>query len=328
MRVVFFGTKEYDKIWFEPLSKKYNADIHFVEARLNEETAVLADGAQAVCIFVNDNADKNTVDKLYKLGVRLILLRCAGFNNVDLKACKDKITVLRVPGYSPEAVAEYSAALLLAVNRKIHRAYIKTREFNMSINGLMGVDMHGKTAGIIGTGKIGIAMIKILNGFGMNILAYDPYPNKALNINYVPLDELLKHSDVISLHCPLTKENYHLICSDNIEKMKNGVFIINTSRGALIDTDDLLEAIKVGNKIGGVALDVYEEEEGIFYEDLSDEGIRDDNLARLVTFPNVIITSHQGYFTKEAMQAIAVTTLENLKMFENNEKLVNEVTEN
>lgn len=327
MKVVFFGTKEYDKIWFEPLSKKYNTDIHFVEARLNEETAVLADGAQAVCIFVNDNADKNTVEKLYKLGVRLILLRCAGFNNVDLKACKGKITVLRVPGYSPEAVAEYSTALLLAVNRKIHRAYIKTREFNMSINGLMGVDMHGKTAGIIGTGKIGIAMIKILQGFGMNIIAYDPYPNKTLSINYVSLDELLKCSDVISLHCPLTKENYHLICSAGIEKMKNGVFIINTSRGALIDTDDLLEAIKAGNKIGGVGLDVYEEEEGIFYEDLSDEGIRDDNLARLVTFPNVIITSHQGYFTKEAMKAIALTTLENLKMFENNEKLLNEVTE-
>jgi D-lactate dehydrogenase len=324
-RVLFFGTKPYDKIWFEPLCEKYGIDIHFTETRLNEETAVLAKGFNAVCIFVNDNADKNTVQVLYNLGVRLILLRCAGFNNVDLSACKNKITVLRVPGYSPEAVAEYSVALLLAVNRKIHRAYIKTREFNMSINGLMGTDLHGKTAGIIGTGKIGIATIKILQGFGMNIIACDPYPNKNLDINYVSLDELLTTSDVISLHCPLTKENYHIINKNTLAKMKNGIFIINTSRGALIDTEDLLDAIKEKDKIGGVGLDVYEEEDGIFYEDLSDKGIQDDNLARLVTFPNVIITSHQGYFTKEAMKAIAITTIENLKMFENGDKLVNEV---
>lgn len=325
MKIVFFGTKPYDKIWFEPLSSRYGADIHFVEARLNEETAVLAKGFEGVCAFVNDNLDKKTVDKLYELGIKLILLRCAGYNNVDLKACKDRITVLHVPSYSPEAVAEYAMALLLSVNRRIHRAYIKTREFNMSIDGLMGVDMNKKTVGVVGTGKIGQAMIRILKGFGMKIIAYDPYPVKDLDVEYVEMDRLLEESDVITLHCPLTRENYHLINKKSISKMKKGVFIVNTSRGALIDTHDLLEAIKAGNKIGGVGLDVYEEEEGIFYEDLSDEGIRDDYLARLVTFPNVIITSHQGYFTREAMEAIAITTLENMKMYENGEVLVNEV---
>lgn len=326
MKITFFGTKPYDRTWFEPLGREYGMDIHFVESSLNEETAILAQGSEGICIFVNDIADKETIEKLHKLGVKAIFLRCAGFNNVDLQAAKGKLHVMRVPSYSPDAVAEYAMGLLLAVNRHIHRAYARTREFNMSIHGLMGTDLCGKTAGIIGTGKIGQAMIRILKGFKMRIIAYDPYPDKELGVDYVSIKELMETSDVISLHCPLTKDTQYIINEDSLKHMKKGVFLINTSRGALIDTSALLEALKEPGKISGVGLDVYEEEEGIFYEDRSNDIVEDDSLARLMTFPNVLVTSHQGYFTSEAMQAIALVTLENAYQYENNIELMNEVT--
>lgn len=326
MKIVFYGTKPYDRIWFEALQQEYGMDIHFVESSLNIETAILAKDAPGICIFVNDKADKEVIDKLYELGVRAIFLRCAGYNNVDLAAAKDKIRIMHVPGYSPEAVAEYAMGLLLSVNRNIHRAYVRTREFNMNINGLIGKDLFHKTAGVVGTGKIGQAMIRILKGFQMNVLAYDPYPSKDLDVSYVSLEELIKKSDVITLHCPLTPNTKYLINEETIKEMKDGVFLINTSRGALIDTKALLEYLKEPKKIGGVGLDVYEEEDGIFYEDKSNDIINDDTLARMMTFPNVLITSHQGYFTSEAMQAIALITLENAYQFEINGRLVHEVT--
>lgn len=312
MKIVFYGTKPYDRIWFEPMAKDYEYDIHFLEADLNYDTAGLAKGYDAVCIFVNDDCSGPVVERLAGEGIRAILLRCAGFNNVDLRMAKEKgIDVLRVPGYSPEAVAEFSMGMLLCVNRKIHRAYLRARDFNMNIHGLMGEDLYRKTAGIVGTGKIGQAMVNICKGFGMRVLAYDVYPNETLPVEYVPLDELFRLSDVISLHCPLTEENYHMINRESLARMKNGVYIINTSRGALIDTPALLDALLVKGKIGGVGLDVYEEESGIFYEDCSNDIMKDAVLARLMTFPNVIITSHQGYFTEEAMQAIAIETMAN-----------------
>ena len=323
MDIAFFGTKPYDKLWFEPLSKEYNCNIHFIDSGISEDTVILAKNCEAVCIFVNDYITENIAAKLEELGVKLILLRCAGFNNVDLKATRNhNLTVMRVPSYSPAAVAEFSMASILTVNRQTHRAYSRTRDFNMTINGLMGIDLYGKTAGVIGTGKIGQCMIDIFNGFHMNVLAYDLYPNENLDAVYVSLDELFEKSDVISLHCPLTKETRHIINEDSINKMKPGVILSNTSRGALIDSTALIAGLKSG-KIGAVALDVYEEEEGVFYEDVSNEIILDDVLSRLSTFPNVLITSHMGFFTKEAMQAIAVTTLSNAVAFEKGEKLVN-----
>ena len=323
MNIAFYRTKPYDKLWFEPLSKEYGCNILFIESGITEDTVILAKNCGAVCIFVNDYITENIAEKLAELGIKLILLRCAGFNNVDLKATKKYgITVLRVPSYSPAAVAEFSMASILTVNRQTHRAYSRTRDFNMTINGLMGTDLYGKTAGVIGTGKIGQCMIDIFNGFHMNVLAYDLYPNENLDAVYVSLDELFEKSDVISLHCPLTKETRHIINEDSINKMKPGVILSNTSRGALIDSTALIAGLKSG-KIGAVALDVYEEEEGVFYEDVSNEIILDDVLSRLSTFPNVLITSHMGFFTKEAMQAIAVTTLSNAVAFEKGEKLVN-----
>lgn len=322
MKVAFYGTKPYDRIWFEPLAGNYGVELTFLEAPCTRNTAELARGNEAVCIFINDTLDAALIDRLCEMGVRAILLRSAGFNHVDLKACKGRIRVLRVPSYSPEAVAEYAAALLLTVNRYTHRAYTRSRDFNLNINGLMGTDLHGKTAGIIGTGKIGQAMIDILRGFHMEILAYDLYPNPALSIEYADLDDLLERSHVISLHCPLTKESHHIINGDAIAKMRDGVYIVNTSRGGLIDTSALIDGL-LSRKIAGVGLDVYEEEEGIFYEDRSNEIIHDEKLARLLTFPNVLITSHMGFFTKEAMQAIAVETLENAYALENGLPLVN-----
>lgn len=326
MKITFFGTKPYDRIWFEPLGQEYGVEIHFVESRLNWETAVLAKGCEGVCIFVNDTADKKAIDVLCDLGVKVIFLRCAGFNNVDLKAAKGRIHVLRVPSYSPDAVAEYAIGLLLSVNRYIHRAYVRTREFNMNIHGLMGTDLCHKTAGVIGTGKIGQSMIRLLKGFQMRVLAYDVYPNEELDVEYVPLKELFSKSDVISLHCPLTPDTRYIISEESLQCMKQGVYILNTSRGALIDTKALLKALKEPGKIGGVGLDVYEEENGIFYEDRSNDIMEDDMLARLMTFPNVLVTSHQGYFTTEAMQAIAIVTLENAYQYMNHMELMNEVT--
>ncbi len=324
MKIAFYGTKPYDKIWFEPMGKEYGFDIHFIEAACNQETIFMAKGYDAICIFVNDYVNAEMINALYEMNVKAILLRCAGFNNVDVKAAEDKIVVLRVPSYSPEAVAEFSMALLLTVNRLTHKAYNRTREFNMSLNGLMGVDLYEKTVGVIGTGKIGQAMIRILNGFQTHVICYDPYPVEGLDAEYVPLEELFRSADIISLHCPLTSDTKHIINQKTIGMMKKGVYLVNTSRGALIDTEALIEAM-LERKFGGVGLDVYEEEEGVFYEDRSNDIITDDNLARLMTFPNVLVTSHMGFFTKEAMQAIALTTLENAYALENGLPLVNQV---
>lgn len=324
MKIAFYGTKPYDKIWFEPMGKEYGFDIHFIEAACNQETVFMAKGYDAICIFVNDYVNAEMIDALYEMKVKAILLRCAGYNNVDVKAAEDKIVILRVPSYSPEAVAEFSMALLLTVNRLTHKAYNRTREFNMSLNGLMGTDIYEKTVGVVGTGKIGQAMIRILNGFQTHVICYDPYPIEELDAEYVSLDELFKSADIISLHCPLTTDTRHLVNRDTIAMMKKGVYLVNTSRGGLIDTEALIEAMLEG-KFGGVGLDVYEEEEGVFYENRSNEIITDSHLARLMTFPNVLVTSHMGFFTKEAMQAIAHTTLENAYALENGLPLVNQV---
>lgn len=339
MKIAFYDTKPYDKVWFEPIAKEKGFEILFLEEKLNKNTAIFAKTCDAVCIFVNDSADEETLKTLSDVGVRAVLLRCAGFNNVDLKYAKEyDITVLRVPSYSPRAIAEYALGLLLAVNRKIHRAYVRTRDFNYSINGLMGIDLVGKTIGIVGTGKIGQAMMSVVRGLDMHVLLYDPYPldcvmNKTedaiarfgSDIKYVDLETIYKEADVISLHCPLTKDNQYMINKETIAKMKDGVILINTSRGSLIHTTDLLEALAVG-KFGGVGLDVYEEEEAYFFEDRSDEIISDADLVRLTSYRNVILTSHQAFFTKEAMQAIAMTTLDNAECFENGNTLENIVS--
>ncbi len=324
MKIAFYGTKPYDKIWFEPMAKEYGFEIRFIDLPCNEETIFLAKGYDAICIFVNDYVNAKMIDQLYEMKVKAILLRSAGFNHVDVKAAEDRIVILRVPSYSPEAVAEFAMSLLLTVNRHTNRAYNRTRDFNMSLNGLMGSDLNHKVAGVIGTGKIGQAMIRILNGFQMQVLAYDPYPAKGLEAEYVSIEELMGKSDVISLHCPLTSETEHIVNKETIALMKQGVYLINTSRGALIDTDALIDGL-LQKKFGGVGLDVYEEEEGIFYEDRSGEIIQDENLARLMTFPNVLITSHMGFFTSEAMKAIATETLENAYALENGLPLVNRV---
>ncbi|MBQ4530962.1 MAG: 2-hydroxyacid dehydrogenase [Lachnospiraceae bacterium] len=324
MKIVFFGTKPYDKLWFEPLAKEYGIDVDFVETKCAEKSVVLAKGADAICVFVNDKITAGMIDKLHEMGVKGILLRCAGFNNVDVKAAKDKMVILRVPSYSPEAVAEYAMAMLLTVNRKTHRAYTRTRDFNMSIQGLMGTNLHGKCAGVIGTGKIGQAMIRMLKGFSMDILAYDPYPNENLDVTYVTLEELIKKSDIITLHCPLTEETKHLINRETISLMKDNVYLINTSRGALIESNSLIEGL-LNKKFAGAGLDVYEEEAGVFFEDRSDDIITDEILARLTTFPNVLITSHMGFFTSEAMEAIARCTIENALELEKGGPYTNEV---
>ena len=323
MKIAFYGTKPYDKICFEPMGKEYGFDIHFIEASCNQETIFMAKGYDAICIFVNDYVNAEMIDALYEMKVKAILLRSAGYNNVDVKAAEDKIVLLRVPSYSPESVAEFSMALLLTVNRLTHKAYNRTREFNMSLNGLMGADLFEKTAGVIGTGKIGQAMIKILNGFQMRVICYDPFPVEGIEAEYVDLEELFEQSDVISLHCPLNSGTKHIVNRSSIAAMKKGVYLINTSRGGLIDTEALIEGMLEG-KFGGVGLDVYEEE-GVFYEDRSGEIITDENLARLMTLPNVLVTSHMGFFTREAMHAIAKTTLENAYALENGLPLVNQV---
>lgn len=312
MKIAFYDTKPYDKKWFQPLAKEMNFDITFFETRLNKDTAILATGNNAVCIFVNDEADKETLDILSEQGVETILLRSAGYDNVDLKAAEGKFNVLRVPSYSPAAVAEFALTLMLAVNRNVHRAYQRTRDFNFSINGLMGMTLKGKTLGIVGTGKIGQTMIDIMQGFNMEIIAYDPYPIEGLKATYVSKEELFKRADVITFHCPLTDDTKHMVNADSIKMMKDGAILVNTSRGAIVDTTALVEALKIG-KFTGVALDVYEEEDEYFFEDRSNEIISDDELSRLLTFPNVLITSHQAFFTTEAMKAIAETTLNNFK---------------
>ncbi|WP_446786313.1 2-hydroxyacid dehydrogenase [Macellibacteroides fermentans] len=327
-KIAFFGAKPYDISSFDQVNKDFNYDIKYYKGHLNKNNLVLTQGTDAVCIFVNDTADAEIIDGLAKNGVKLLTLRCAGYNNVDLAAAKGKMKIVRVPAYSPYAVAEHAVALMLSLNRKIHRAYWRTRDGNFSLHGLMGFDMHGKTAGIIGTGKIAKILIKILKGFGMNIVAYDLYPDYAFaeeqGITYTTLDELYKQSDIISLHCPLTDKTKYLINDISICKMKDNVMIINTGRGLLIHTNALIEGLK-NKKIAAAGLDVYEEEGDYFYEDKSDKIIDDDVLARLLSFNNVIVTSHQAFFTKEALHNIAETTLLNIKAFMENQPLANEV---
>ena len=327
-KIAFFGAKPYDIASFDKVNEKYNYDIRYYKGHLNPNNVVLTQDTDAVCIFVNDTADAAVIDAMVDNGVKLLALRCAGFNNVDLKAAKGKLPVVRVPAYSPYAVAEYSLALMLSLNRKIHRAYWRTRDGNFSLNGLMGFDMHGKTIGIIGTGKIARILIRLLKGFGMRILAYDLYPDMKFageeGISYVSLDELYRESDIISLHCPLTDQTKYMIDKDSIDKMKEGVMIINTGRGQLINTNDLIEGLKE-KKIAAAGLDVYEEEGEYFYEDKSDKIIDDDVLARLLSFNNVIVTSHQAFFTKEALHNIAETTLQDIEDFRCHRPLVNEV---
>lgn len=314
MKVAFFDTKSYDIPGFEHYAADSGLEIKFFETRLNEDTASLAAGYDAVCVFVNDTVSAAVVDQLCQLGVKVLVLRCAGFNNVDIKACQGRLPVYRVPAYSPYAVAEHAMALLLTINRRTHKAYIRTRDFNFSLQGLAGFDLHGKTVGIIGTGKIGRVFADICKGFGMKILAYDKYPNPDSGLTYVDLPELFEQSDIISLHCPLTEETHHIIDAASIAKMKTGVTILNTSRGALINTEDLIAGIK-DKKVGAACLDVYEEEGDFFYEDYSGHIVRDDKLVRLIAMPNVIVTSHQAFLTQEALDSIASTTVDNLVKF-------------
>lgn len=329
MKITFFGTQPYDRASFDKINPDFGFEFNYHRSHLNAKNALLASGADAVCIFVNDTADADTIRQLSELGVRLIALRCAGFNNVDLKAAgKYGIPVVRVPAYSPHAVAEHAVTLMLALNRKVHRAYWRTRDGNFSLHGLMGFDMYGKTAGIVGTGKIARELIRILKGFGMEVVANDLYPDEKYaaraGITYVSLDELYAHADIVSLHCPLTEQTRYMINADSIPKMKRGAMLINTGRGQLIHTEALIEGLKE-KQIGAAGLDVYEEEAAYFYEDTSDRIMGDDVLARLLSFNNVVMTSHQGFFTHEALDNIALTTLQNISDFDHRRKLANEV---
>lgn len=319
MRILFYDTKKYDKDSFEKIREEYcDIDIDYLDTDLTAQTARLAKGYDGVCAFVSSDVGTDVIKALADKNVKLILMRCAGFNNVDIKTAGELgITILRVPGYSPEAVAEHAMALALAVNRKIHKGYIKVRENNFSLIGLTGIDFNGKVAGIVGTGKIGAAMCRICRGFGMDVIAYDIYPNKELDfVTYVDLDTLLENSDLISLHCPLTEESYHLINTTTIKKMKNNVILVNTSRGALINTEDLIKGIR-SKKFFGVGLDVYEEETNNVFENREDDILETSITARLLSFPNVIVTSHQGFLTEEALEAISKTTLQNARDYEN-----------
>lgn len=321
MNLAFFDTKPYDKISFDKYAAQKGIRIKYFETKLNEDTAELAHGFDAVCVFVNDTVNARVIDRLTEMGVKAIALRCAGFNNVDMRHAFGKIHVLRVPAYSPYAVAEHAMALLLTSIRRIHKAYIRSRDFNFSLSGLTGFDLHGKTVGVIGTGRIGRVFIDIARGFGMKVLAYDKFPADGLDngdtVRYVSLDELYQNSDVISLHCPLTDDTMHMINEETLKKCKKGVVLINTSRGGLVDAEDLLNAIK-SRHVGAACLDVYEEESDLFFEDNSGHILNDDILARLISMPNVIVTSHQAFLTEEALQNIAQTTLQNLTdLFEN-----------
>ena len=317
IKVAFYDTKEYDKPSFERYGALFDMQFRFVESKLNEDTAALAEGCDAVCVFVNDDVNAAVIDKLCRYGVKLIALRSAGYNNVDIRAAFGKIHVVHVPAYSPYAVAEHAAALLLTSVRRIHKAYNRTREFNFSLNGLTGFDLHGKTAGVIGTGKIGRIFVDICRGFGMKVIAYDLYPSDN-GIDYVPLETLFAESDVTSLHCPLTDGTKHMIDDAAIGKMKKGVVIINTSRGALIDAEALLGGIK-SRKVGAACLDVYEEEADIFFEDRSGHIMDDELLSRLISMPNVIVTSHQAFLTEDALNNIAETTVKNILSYYSND---------
>ncbi|MFA5088309.1 MAG: 2-hydroxyacid dehydrogenase [Candidatus Omnitrophota bacterium] len=327
-KIAFFDAKPYDQEFFDKLNAKYQFEIKYFKTHLNRDHAGLAGGYDVVCVFVNDVLDKEVIRVLKERGVKLIALRCAGYNNVDLQAAYGNMHAVRVPAYSPYAVAEHAVALMMSLNRKTHRAYYRTRDGNFAISGLLGFDMHGKTAGIIGTGKIGRCLVSVLKGFGMKILAYDAFPDEAYakesGIHYVELSELYREAVIISLHCPLTPQTQFMINTESIAQMKKGVMIINTGRGKLIRTQDLLDALKTG-QVGSAGLDVYEEESEYFFEDFSSSMISDDVLARLLTFPNVLVTSHQGFFTREAMENIAETTLNNITEYLNGEYLKNEI---
>ncbi|MGN1112476.1 MAG: 2-hydroxyacid dehydrogenase [Acutalibacteraceae bacterium] len=322
--IAFFDTKPYDREYFE---KTPHDGLHFkfYVNKLTAETAFVAKGCEGAVAFVNDTIDEKAINELYACGVRVLAMRCAGYNNVDIKAAQGKIKLVRVPKYSPYAVAEHTMALLLCLNRKLHRAFNRTRDYNFSINGLTGFDLHGKTAGIIGTGKIGQIFIDICRGFGMNIIAYDPYPLENSGIEYVSNEELFRRSDIISLHCPLNDSTYHIIDENALNMTKKDVYILNTSRGALIDAEALLKALK-DSRVGGAGLDVYEEESSLFFEDFSGSVIQDDVLSLLVNMPNVIVTSHQAFLTHEALTNIAEVTIDNLNSFFSGNELKNEIT--
>jgi D-lactate dehydrogenase len=329
VHVAVFSAKRYDRQFLDMANAGRAQNLAYIEARLSSETAALAEGADAVCAFVNDRVDADTLDRLASSGVRLVALRCAGFNNVDLIAAeRNGIRVARVPAYSPHAVAEHAIALMLTLNRKTHRAYNRVREGNFALDGLLGFDIAGKTVGVVGTGEIGSVAAHILAGFGCRVLGYDPRPNaecEALGVRYVTVDELLASSDIVTLHCPLTPATRHLIDASALDRMKPGVMLINTSRGAVIDTPAAISALKSG-RLGSLGIDVYEEEADLFFEDLSSTPISDDVFARLLTFPNVLITGHQGFFTAEALTAIAQTTIANISTFESTGRPLHEVT--
>lgn len=322
-KIALFDTKAYDKEWFEKCNND-RYDISFFESKLNPQTVELAREADVVCAFVNDDLNRFVIERLAHMGVQLIAMRCAGYSNVDYHSGQGKLKFVRVPAYSPYAVAEFAMGLLLSLNRKIHKAYNRTRDFNFNINGLTGMDLHGKTVGVIGTGKIGKIFIDICRGFGMRILAYDVYPDPNADFEYVPLGKLFSESDVISLHCPLTEQTKHIINKKAIEQMKSHVIILNTSRGGLCESQALFAALKE-KRIGGAGLDVYEEEAEWFFEDHSAQGIQDDTLALLTAMPNVLVTSHQAFLTEEALQNIAEVTLDNIDAFFEGKELINEI---
>lgn len=318
MKVAFFGTHAYDREFFDRFNTRAGHQLHYLTPHLNEETVALAEGYDCVCVFVNDVVNEPVITQLASLGVKLIATRSAGFNHIDLDAAKRHgLAVVRVPAYSPFAVAEHTVALILTLNRKTHRAFNRVRESNFSLDGLMGFDLHGKTIGVIGTGKIGRVFARIMQGFGCDVLAHDITEDAALvssGVQYLPLPDLLRKSDIVSLHCPLLPSTHYLIRAETIALMKPGAMLINTSRGALVDTRAVIEALKTGH-LGALGLDVYEEEADLFFEDQSGQLLQDDVFARLLTFPNVLITGHQAFFTREALQAIAMTTLENITEF-------------
>ncbi|MBE6759307.1 MAG: 2-hydroxyacid dehydrogenase [Ruminococcaceae bacterium] len=318
MKIAFFDTKPYDRPSFDKFGREYGVEFKYFETKLNEDTVELAQGYDGVCAFVNDTVNAAVIDRLQEMGVRVLAMRCAGYNNVDVKHAFKRLHVLRVPAYSPYAVAEHTMAMLLTSIRRIHKAYIRTRDFNFSLSGLTGFDLYGKTVGVIGTGRIGRVFIDICRGFGMKVLAYDKFPAEGLDngdtIRYVTLDELFERSDIISLHCPLTEDTYHIINEASLARCKQGVVLLNTSRGALVDAEALLTGIK-SRKVGAACLDVYEEESDFFFEDLSGHILEDDTLARLISMPNVIVTSHQAFLTEEALENIAETTVTNLVGF-------------
>lgn len=328
MKVAFFSTQVYDKTFFELHNFGFDFALEYYETSLNEKTVNLLVGVDAVCVFVNDQINRSVIQVLSQKGIKIIALRCAGFNNVDVEAAKEfNIKIVRVPAYSPYAVAEHAVAMIMTLNRKTHKAYNRVREQNFSLNGLLGFDLHGKTVGVIGTGNIGQVFSKIMSGFGCPVLAYDIHPNEALisnGVRYVSLAEIFTQADIISLHCPLNEQTRYLINDQSVQQMKRGVMLINTSRGALIDTRSVIHALK-SSIIGSLGIDVYEQEEKLFFRDLSEKIIKDDIITRLSSFPNVLITSHQGFFTQEALTQIALTTLSNLKSFQEGKSLVNEV---